>query len=462
MNISPPLSKDEGVHPKWSDEEKNALIQRIAASKHFRRSHRLKEMLLFLASRAADDSQADVHEQEIGEAVFNRPAEYDRGQDNIVRVNASELRKRLDLYFSNEGSNEDFIITMPRGGYRLVFQARDSNASTAKNGHAVQPNSAPSSHHELVVPSESQIMPFRQPRKLWFYAALWGTIGLCCGIALTFVALRFLSSKSSAGIAAAQPLVSAFWSGFSPKSGDIDLVLSDASVNITEYILGRPISLADYINKQYFAAAKQAHVSAARLQDIHQIFHHDIVALGDFEAAEQIRSMPILRQKIRLVPPRVYSPDSLAQNSLILIGGEPANPWVELFDKKLNFTLDDNDPGMLLYVTNRHPKPGEKRTYVPSVQNSVITGYGILAYLPSPNHVGNVLILAGTDAQTTKAVAQYVTSETKMKQLQERFGTNRIPYFEAVIKSSRISDTSLNSQIVALRVESGPGANTSS
>lgn len=59
--------------------------------------------------------------------------------------------------------------------------------------------------------------------------------------------------------------------------------------------------------------------------------------------------------------------------------------------------------------------------------------------------------MAGTDAQTTKALAEYVTSERKLSQLQKKLGTKRIPYFEAVIKSSRISDTSFNTQIVALR-----------
>jgi hypothetical protein len=453
MDTSSPQTKVERNQQSMNEGEKSALIDRIAASNHFRRSSRLKDMLLFLGSRAADDSQAEVHEQEIGEKVFGRPAEYDRGQDNIVRVNASELRKRLELYFSHEGKHEDILVSMPRGGYRLVFHHR----SSAKKAAGTQASAAPPDSDAQ--PSEAEPQASRPGAGRW--AWLWALIGLCTGIAATLLAVHLLPGAAGASAAARQPLVSAFWLEFSPRSGDIDLVLSDASVNITEYILGRPISLTDYTNKDYFDAAEQAHASADRLQDIHQIFHHDIVALGDFEAAEQILSLPTIHPKIRLVPPRVYSPDSLAQNSLILIGGEPANPWVGLFNASLNFSLDDNDPGMLLYVLNRHPRPGEQRTYNPSTQNSVITGYGVLAYLPSPNHVGNILILAGTDAQTTKAVAEYVTSERKLSELQKKLGaseTRHIPYFEAVIKSSRISDTSFSSKIVAYRTNLGPDA----
>ena len=459
MDPSSPQTRVEHGLQQFDESEKRALINRIAASNHFRRSSRLKNMLLFLGSRTEDESQADVHEQEIGEKVFGRPAEYDRGQDNIVRVNASELRKRLELYFSQEGRHEDLLVTMPRGGYRLVFHRR----SSAK-GSALVPVS-----RELTQASDDQAAQAEQSgngtarqnsgpgagSRAW----LWAILGLCAGIAATLLVVRLLPDTAPASAIKAQPLVSAFWSQFAPKSGDIDLVLSDASVNITEYILGKPIPLTDYTNKDYYATATQAHASADRLQDIHQIFHHDIVALGDFEAAEQILSLPVVHPKIRLVPPRVYSPDSLAQNSLILIGGEPANPWVGLFNANLNFSLADNDPGMLLYVLNRHPKAGEQRTYDPSTQNSVITGYGILAYLPSPNHVGNILILAGTDAQTTKAVTEYVTSESKLGELRKKIGASgakRTPYFEAVIKSSRISDTSFSSKIVAFRTDLGP------
>lgn len=56
-----------------------------------------------------------------------------------------------------------------------------------------------------------------------------------------------------------------------------------------------------------------------------------------------------------------------------------------------------------------------------------------------------------------KSVAQYVASESKLKKLQKKLGATRIPYFKAVITSSRIRDTSFSSKSVALRPEPDPG-----
>ena len=66
----------------------------------------------------------EIHEQEIGTKVFGRTANYDRSQDNIVRVNATELRKRIEAYFSSEGAHESLILEIPRGGYKPIIHRR--------------------------------------------------------------------------------------------------------------------------------------------------------------------------------------------------------------------------------------------------------------------------------------------------------------------------------------------------
>jgi hypothetical protein len=87
-------------------DERRALIDRIAASAQFRRSARLREFLLYVGGQSLKDGCPDIHEQEIGAKVFGRSSTYDRSQDNIVRVTATELRKRIELYFASEGAHE--------------------------------------------------------------------------------------------------------------------------------------------------------------------------------------------------------------------------------------------------------------------------------------------------------------------------------------------------------------------
>ncbi len=48
-----------------------------------------------------------------------------------------------------------------------------------------------------------------------------------------------------------KPAVSALWQDFVKPSQQTDIVLPDASLSIREELTGHPISLSDYINRQY-------------------------------------------------------------------------------------------------------------------------------------------------------------------------------------------------------------------
>src|ERR1700744_3557084 len=105
-------------------EERLALVERVAASEQFSRSARLRDFLLYVGKQSLKDGCPEIHEQEIGAKVFGRPVSYDRSSDNIVRVNATELRKRIDSWFSTSGAQEPGIFEIPRGSYKPVFHRR--------------------------------------------------------------------------------------------------------------------------------------------------------------------------------------------------------------------------------------------------------------------------------------------------------------------------------------------------
>jgi hypothetical protein len=110
-------------------EERRALIERVAASEQFSRSARLRDFLLYVGKQSLKEGCPEIHEHEIGARVFGRPVSYDRSADNIVRVNATELRKRIESYFETIGADEPLIFEIPRGAYRLVFRRRMSEQS---------------------------------------------------------------------------------------------------------------------------------------------------------------------------------------------------------------------------------------------------------------------------------------------------------------------------------------------
>src|SRR5208337_3404533 len=145
---------EEGLD-RPSIEERRALIERVAASAQFGRSARLRDFLLYVGGQSLKDGCPEIHEHEIGAKVFGRSSSYDRSQDNIVRVNATELRKRIELYFATEGSEETLILEIPRGGYKPIFRRRapEDKNEVASPAVALHPLEVPS--HESTPPSSS-------------------------------------------------------------------------------------------------------------------------------------------------------------------------------------------------------------------------------------------------------------------------------------------------------------------
>jgi TolB-like protein len=69
-----------------------------------------------------------VKEYTVGVEAFGRPADYDPKIDPIVRVQARRLRAKLDEYYATEGATDTVRITLPKGGYVPVFEARPTVA----------------------------------------------------------------------------------------------------------------------------------------------------------------------------------------------------------------------------------------------------------------------------------------------------------------------------------------------
>ncbi len=70
--------------------------------------------------------------------VFDKTDPDEAQSTTIVRVEAGRLRRRLNDYYRSEGKNESFRITIPKGGYVVVFEevAGDSLKARAQQGKA--------------------------------------------------------------------------------------------------------------------------------------------------------------------------------------------------------------------------------------------------------------------------------------------------------------------------------------
>src|SRR5260221_13412977 len=104
------------------------VLDRTAASPTFQRCPKLRELLLHICDRALSNHPEELREQQIGCSVFGRRTDYSPAEDNIVRVEMRQLRKRLDEHFSAAGKDEAFVIIIPKGNYVPVFEPREPAA----------------------------------------------------------------------------------------------------------------------------------------------------------------------------------------------------------------------------------------------------------------------------------------------------------------------------------------------
>jgi len=443
MAFTSNTAAEEAVDQPPRVEERRALIERIAGSVHFKRSTRLRDFLLYVGTESLKDGRPEIHEQEIGAKVFGRDSSYDRSQDNIVRVNATELRKRIELYFATEGIDEPLILDIPRGGYMPVFHWRVTQHESA--------DVAPQNSFALTVPALPAPHPAVTSPPVRRNTVIWATICVALGVVCSVLWQQNRALRKAASPWEGKPMIAAFWGDFLRFHQQTDMVLPDDSVSIVEDIIQHPMSLGDYINRNYLRQIQASDISADRKADLDGISNHNLVTFGAVRAVQQISGLIPTSSPTRLTHARYYGAEAIKRNNVILIGGRKANPWVHLFDDQMNFITDYDYATSQQLVRNVKPKAGEQSVYVVPHDPNELIGYSVIAYLPNPGRTGNAIILAGTDSDATSAAAEFLTSDQQLDKLQKTFHTRDFPYFEVLLKTSRLSGTSFNSEMIAYR-----------
>ena len=375
------------------DDERKLLVERIAASRYVSRSARLRDLLVYLSERVLEDEAGEIHEQELGHKVFGRPPDYDTTADNIVRVHASMLRKRLEQYFSSEGAAEPLVVEVPKGNYALVFRPRLTEESP--------PPAAPAP---------------RSDWRLWALAA--AAVLFACSTAILLLRPQPLAVK---------PEVRRFWSQVFRSGQTTDIVLDDAAVALYQELSGRPLTLSDYFDRGYLrtlpdtAAAAKLDEQAASAMVLRR--HSSFASASFLWKLFQVAGADVQRTNLQFA--RDYNFRGLKSDNAVLLGNSRANPWVEPFESKMGLRWN-YDKASNLYtpvdtVAGKTYAPGEMRE-----------GYSILALLPNLGGTGNVLIVTATGGSAMNATADFLSDEHALQQLQS--ARQGAAYFEALLR----------------------------
>ena len=111
--------------------------EKAARSSALSRATQLRDILLFIVRQTILQPEEPIHEFEIAHRVLGRRSDFNPLDDNIVRVQMAHLRKKLDLYFSTEGKDEEVVITVALGTYKPVFSNRSKLSIGASAGRRI-------------------------------------------------------------------------------------------------------------------------------------------------------------------------------------------------------------------------------------------------------------------------------------------------------------------------------------
>ncbi|MBT9333071.1 hypothetical protein [Paracidobacterium acidisoli] len=165
--ISSLLEIEENVEPdKGMVREQLALLVEDHA---FRSSKRSVAFLRYVVEQTLEGSAELLKERTIGIEVFGRDPSYDTSGDHVVRTAATELRKRLAIYYGDEKHRSELRIGLLPGSYIPQFTLPGGESAKASE-RAAAPRSAldEPSVVEPLPPAAAIAASARLPRKLLY------------------------------------------------------------------------------------------------------------------------------------------------------------------------------------------------------------------------------------------------------------------------------------------------------
>src|ERR1700753_899783 len=106
------------------DAEKKAIqeqLERLLSNPHFSQSRRFPSFLRFVIGQTLRGQPELLKERTLGIEIFGRDADYDTASDPIVRVTATEIRKRIAQYYQEPGHESELRLSLPSGSYVPQF-----------------------------------------------------------------------------------------------------------------------------------------------------------------------------------------------------------------------------------------------------------------------------------------------------------------------------------------------------
>ncbi|MGI4831683.1 MAG: hypothetical protein ACRYFU_26405 [Janthinobacterium lividum] len=367
-----------------------------------RHSRRSMTFLRYVVEQTLLGHADELKERTIGVNVFGKALTYDTSMDHVVRTAASELRKRLNLYYSQEAHRDELRILLVPGTYvpRICpapSQEREPSLPEATEPANLLPAEAPeffalsstpdpairtaaSTEPTFVTEPPRSTMSARRPLFL-FCGALAMLVCVC------WLAFLWTHPSPSAGVQFWQPLLQA--------NGPVLIAVGDVPQ-------GPPVSSPE---AETSPAPSMSGIGPPR------------IPFADATAAARITSMLGAAGKaFTLRREDASSFADLREGPVVLIGAFN-NGWSLRLSRGLRFSLAMDAVQHVIYIRDRDhpdsrvwqwsiaPHPGERARD----QSRPLHDYALVSRVLNSETGSDVIILGGLYTYGTQAAGEFIT-----------------------------------------------------
>ncbi|MDG7000318.1 MAG: hypothetical protein JRN15_14540 [Nitrososphaerota archaeon] len=407
----PAVSAKPAQHGAVSEESVAVLkeLDRILESRYFRHCTRGKQFLNYVVREKLEGRSENLKERSIGVAVFRRAATYATGDDPVVRVQAGDVRRRLDQYYQECSDQAEVRIELPIGSYIPEFRQEPASPSLA-----VPPNHI--SHRALHAPTSVNGPAGGSAR--WWRAAFFILVAIviAVSVAAAFIEMSHSGRVVNQGLPLAQTIdpnsvLGKFWAPVLSTSQPVMIYLAKGVTYRPS-----PEIYEEYARTHHGAFAMQVqraneplplNPDTKLLWKQMSLYTDFGVAAGDVDDAVRLSTLfgrigkP---DQVRIGSNFSYA--DLSNSPTVLIGGFD-DEWTMNLMSKLHFAfVDDGDSHLAI----QEQIPHGRRWPWPKVEK-LHKDYAVVTRLVNSATGQFTVIVAGCSGSGTEAAGEFVTND---------------------------------------------------
>ncbi|MDP5221013.1 adenylate cyclase [Ruegeria sp. 2205SS24-7] len=124
MGLSKKTSTSIGGGRTPDAKDVRVALQRLVGSQTFAGSQRLQDFLIYVVEESINGRADEIRAKTIAMDVYGATMSEMARRENVVRVDAGRLRRKLAEYYVEDGRDEVTVFDLPKGGYAPEISIR--------------------------------------------------------------------------------------------------------------------------------------------------------------------------------------------------------------------------------------------------------------------------------------------------------------------------------------------------